>query len=122
MLSVEVRFVVAGQEVSLDSFAEAFVASVRKAVHEEMSRHTVKLASENRELIQSLAPKTPPKVVSIREAARLMGISSRTVDNYLAQKILRSVRFGKRVLIPMKSVNEVLSRGVSWRSHRKPLT
>jgi excisionase family DNA binding protein len=51
--------------------------------------------------------------LSKREAARLLGVCERTVDNYIALKAIRCVRMGKRVLIPMKCVNEVVSKGIS---------
>jgi excisionase family DNA binding protein len=53
----------------------------------------------------------PPLAVSKREAARLLGISVRTVDHYIALKVIQCVRLGKRVLIPMKALNALLSRG-----------
>jgi excisionase family DNA binding protein len=51
--------------------------------------------------------------VSKREAARLLGVCERTVDNYIALKSIRSIRVGKRVLIPMGSLHEVVSKGIS---------
>jgi excisionase family DNA binding protein len=41
-----------------------------------------------------------PLLVSKREAAALLGICVRSVDNYIATKELPCRRFGKRVLIP----------------------
>jgi len=43
---------------------------------------------------------TEPLLVSKREAAALLGICVRSVDNYIATKELPCRRFGKRVLIP----------------------
>jgi hypothetical protein len=53
---------------------------------------------------------TPPLAVAKREAARLLGVCERTVENYVALKAIRSVR-GKRVLIPMRSLHEVATKG-----------
>ena len=39
--------------------------------------------------------------VSISEAARLAGIGKRTMESRIAQKLIRTVRDGKRVLIEM---------------------
>jgi len=36
----------------------------------------------------------------------------RTVHNYIGLKAIRTVRVGRRVLVPMKSVNEVATRGI----------
>jgi hypothetical protein len=50
--------------------------------------------------------------VSKREAARLLGVCERTVKNYIGSKAIRCVR-GKRVLIPMRSLHAVVSKGIS---------
>lgn len=39
--------------------------------------------------------------VSIAEAARLAGIGKRTMESRIAQKLIRTVRDGRRVLIEM---------------------
>ena len=114
MLNVEVRFVVAGQEVSLGSFAEAVVREVRQSVREEITR-TLGQPTGNPALSQKLDSKLPPQAVSVREAARLLSISPRTIDKYIALKVIRHVRVGRRVLIPMKTLNEVLSTGIPSR-------
>jgi excisionase family DNA binding protein len=51
--------------------------------------------------------------VSKREAARLLGVCERTMENYVASKAIRSIRVRKRVLIPMRSLHEVVSKGIS---------
>jgi hypothetical protein len=38
MLNVEIRFLVSGREVSLDSVAAALVGDIRRAVRDEISR------------------------------------------------------------------------------------
>jgi excisionase family DNA binding protein len=132
MVSVEIRFVVAGKEVSLGSFAEAIITEVRSSVREEIGR--VLNHSANRSLVpeepirvqgqattertvstQKSESATPPKAVSISEAARLLSISPRTLYNCIAMNAIRTIHVGRRVLIPMKSINEVASRGVPWR-------
>jgi excisionase family DNA binding protein len=112
VINVEIRFLVSGREVSLDSFAAALVADIRQAMREEISQLS------NPPVGKDLGPtlnhdhKTPPLAVSKREAARMLGVSERTVDNYIALKAIRCVRVGKRVLIPMRSLHEVVSKGI----------
>jgi excisionase family DNA binding protein len=45
-----------------------------------------------------------PLLVSKREAATLLGISVRSVDNFIARKELLCRRLGKRVLIPYSAL------------------
>ncbi len=87
MLNVEARFIVAGQEVSPGSFAEVVVRKVRQSVREEISR-TLGQPIRNSALTQSLDSKVPPQAVSVREVARLMSISPRTVEKYIALKVI----------------------------------
>ena len=42
MLNVEIKFLMAGKEVSLDSFVGAMVQEIREAVREEISRALLK--------------------------------------------------------------------------------
>jgi len=120
MLSVEIRFLMQGREVSVDSFVEAIVREVRASVREEISRNFPKHEQQGSDSPRRVDSEMPRRAVSIREAARLLSISPRTVHNYIALKVIRTIRVGRRVLVPMKTVNEVASRGISWRRKQKP--
>jgi excisionase family DNA binding protein len=119
MLSVEIRFFMQGKEVSVDSFVESIVREVRASVREEISRSFPKNQQQGSDSPRRVDSETPRLAVSVREAAHLLGISQRTVDKYVALKAIRTVRVGRRVLVPMKSVNEVVSKGISWRRNQK---
>jgi len=108
MLNVEIRFVMQGKEVSVDSFVESIVREVCASVREEISRTPSRHESQSR------------RAVSIREAARLLSISLPTIHSYSASNAIRTGRVGRRVLVPMKSVNEVAVRGIPWRRNQKP--
>jgi excisionase family DNA binding protein len=112
MLNVEIRFVMQGKEVSVDSFVEAIVREVRATVREEISRILPKYERQDSDLPRRVGSDMPRQAVSVREAARLLSISPRTVDKYVALKVIRTVRVGRRVLVPMKSVNEVVAKGI----------
>jgi excisionase family DNA binding protein len=47
-----------------------------------------------------------PILVSKKEAARVLAVSLRTVDNLIAAKELAVRRLGRRCLIPRKSLDE----------------
>jgi excisionase family DNA binding protein len=115
MLSVEIRFVMQGKEMSLDSIVEVIAREVRNSVREEIKQPLAQQEVRSPEPPKPVRPETPVQAVSIREAARLLSISTRTVQNYIALKGIRTVRVGRRVLVPMNSVNEVASRGIPRR-------
>jgi excisionase family DNA binding protein len=119
MLNVEIRFLMQGNEVSVDSFVEAIVREVRASVREEINRTFPMHEQQDSNFPRRVDSEMPRQAVSIREAARLLSISRRTVDKYVALKVIRTVRVGRRVLVPMKSVNEVASRGIPWRRSQK---
>jgi hypothetical protein len=48
----------------------------------------------------------------IERSVRVMSISVRTVDKYITLKAIRTLRVGRRVLVPMASANEVARRGI----------
>src|SRR6266704_4996337 len=105
MVSVEIRFIVAGQELSLDSFAQTIVREVRASIRDELNRNLTRPENLYSQPAPRMGPEPPRQAISIREAARLLSISPRTVDKYVALKVIPTIRIGRRVLIPMKSVN-----------------
>jgi excisionase family DNA binding protein len=118
MLTVEIRFVMQGKEVSVDSFFQEIVREVRASVREEISRSLPKTEHQGSDSPRKASAEIPRQAVSVREAARLLSVSQRTIQNYIASKAVRAVRVGRRVLVPMKSVNEIASRGIPSGWHR----
>jgi excisionase family DNA binding protein len=121
VLNVEIKFVIQGKEVSVDSFVEAIGREICASVREEISRTVPNHEQQDSASPRRVDSETPRQAVSIREAARLLSISPRTVDKYVALKVIRTVRVGRRVLVPMKSVNEVASKGVPWRRSQRSI-
>ena len=56
--------------------------------------------------------KTKPLAVGINEAAKLTRLSPWTIRAYVARGMIRSVRFGKRVLIPMEALRRATVEGL----------
>jgi excisionase family DNA binding protein len=114
MINLEIRLAMDGREVSFDTFVEIIVQKVRASVREEISRVRSMQEQQGPDFARRANSETPRQAVSTREAARLLSISPCTVDKYVALKVIRTVRVGRRVLVPMKSVNEVASKGIPW--------
>jgi excisionase family DNA binding protein len=47
--------------------------------------------------------------VGIKEAAKNLGISPDTLRRHIARGSIRAVRFGRRILIPVEALEEVLA-------------
>lgn len=112
MLNVEIRVGEKPHEVSLSSFAETILREIRAVVREEICHVLAGQASKNPESSQRTNSEIPPQAVSIKEAARLLSISPRTVQNYISLKTIPTIRIGRRVLIPMKGMKMIASRGL----------
>lgn len=54
--------------------------------------------------MQSLQPNQAPILVSKHEAALLLGVCLRSIDNYIASKELPCRHLGRRALIPYSAV------------------
>ncbi len=46
--------------------------------------------------------------VNIREAARLLSVSPRTIQNYIAAKVLLTRKIGRRTVIPVRALEAFL--------------
>ncbi len=51
-----------------------------------------------------------PRAVSISEAARSLGVSRTTFYRILTRKEIKSVRTGRRILIPVRELDRFLDR------------
>jgi len=85
------------------------------------NRNLTKQENSNGRPLHGNGSETARQAVSVREAARLLSISLRAVDKYIALKAILTVRVGRRVLIRMKSVNEIVSKGISKKQIRNQL-
>ena len=100
------------QVLSLDELAECFLQAFQTAVRQEVQQ-----------VLSSGSGSTPtppqkkeseaihPVALSKVKAAQALGVSVRTLDYCISQKRIRVLRIGRRVLVPMNSIEAVLKRG-----------
>ncbi len=62
-----------------------------------------------------------PLAVDVREASRLTSLSVRTIRRYIANGQLRATRLGRRIILPLDALRELIGDGVSTASER-PVT
>jgi excisionase family DNA binding protein len=52
--------------------------------------------------------KTEKLAVDIREAARLLSVSARTIQNYITAKLIPARKIGRRTVIPVRALEAFL--------------
>lgn len=52
--------------------------------------------------------KTEKLAVDTREAARLLSVSPRTIQNYISAKLLSARKIGRRTVIPLRALEAFL--------------
>ena len=52
--------------------------------------------------------------VSTREAAQMLSVSPRTIQNYFRAKMLPSRKIGRRTVIPVRALENFLRTGQPW--------
>jgi excisionase family DNA binding protein len=112
MFSIEIKCKIDGREVTLERFATLFLeGAVRRVIDEALP----KLARvENRGSIQQPLPQMPqakPRVVSVEEAARTIGLKPSTIRAWIGARKIASVHLGRRVMIPMEAIDDLLAKG-----------
>ncbi|MBZ5721957.1 MAG: helix-turn-helix domain-containing protein [Acidobacteriia bacterium] len=115
MFSVQVKFKVGDREVPLERFAALFFKEVLRLTQEETRpKPTPELHKPVvvPPAIHGQARKElEPRAVGLAEASRLLGVSQHTVRKHVRQQIIPSVRIGRRVLIPMQTINDLTMKG-----------
>ena len=56
----------------------------------------------------NLPTEKPPLAVDTREAARLLSVSPRTIQNYIAAKLLPARKLGRRTVISVRALESFL--------------
>jgi excisionase family DNA binding protein len=115
MFSIDVKFRIAGREVSFDKFSEALIAQILDTIRDQAQKNLPQRRPPEPATFRSPEPSRPgvkPRVVSIPEAARLLGLSQATIRAWVYRRRLHHVRLGRRVMIPIETVDKILSEGL----------
>jgi len=117
MFSIQVKFTANDREVSLERFATLLLG---EAVREALADVLPKLAlAASRSAPPSPSHQSPetkphakPRVVSVGEAAQVLGLKPATVRAWIGLRKIASVHLGRRVMIPIEAIDDVLSKGL----------
>lgn len=98
------------QVFSLDEFAKSVLETIRTTIRQELERLHSPWATPAKPPAQE-SEVSRPVALSKAQAAQALGVSVRTIDNCIAQQKIRVLRIGRRVLVPMNSIEAALKRG-----------
>ncbi len=109
MFSVDIKFRAGDREVSLEKFATVFLTELLRSVRDEM---TLQPAPMMPPAVVAAPARTgiedqEPRAVGLKQAARLLGVSEHTVRAHVRLGKIPFVRFGRRVLIPTRAINDL---------------
>jgi excisionase family DNA binding protein len=100
-----------GRVISLDEFTKTFLEAIQRAVRQEFQRLQIAHAPQEEPASASVPESRRALAVSKTEAARILGVSRRTIDYSIALKQIAVFRVGRRVLVPIRSLEAVVRRG-----------
>jgi excisionase family DNA binding protein len=98
------------QVFSLDELTKSFLEAIQRVVRQEVERVLVSRTIPSPQHPKASEPNRPV-ALSKAKAAQALGVSVRTIDNCISQQKIRVLRIGRRVLVPMNSIEAVLRRG-----------
>ena len=104
MLGIEVQFVADGRRLSVNDLADLLAEKVA-------SRIT--FAKERSVQPQQTVRNGEPRVVSVPDAAKLLGLSRSTVWRYIQEKRIETIRLGRRsTRIRMETIKRLVKDGI----------
>jgi excisionase family DNA binding protein len=121
MFSVEIKFRAGNREVSLERFATLFLKELLQSAQDEIRPQPIQ-ERVNAPVIRPAVVAAPasvdrkelePLAVSLKQAAFLLGVKEPTIRKHMRQGTIPRVRVGKRVLVPMKAINDLVLTG-AW--------
>ncbi len=126
MFGVEIKFRVGDRQVSLERFATLFLKDLLRSAQDEIRPEPIQERVEA-PVIRPPVVATParmdkkepePLAVSRKQAAFLLAVKEPTIRKHMRLGTIPRVRIGKRVLIPMKAINDLLRNG-AWSVEKK---
>jgi|GEM_PF-3934933 hypothetical protein len=104
------------QVFSLDELAKSFLQAIQTALRQEVKRILPSGTAPTPQHPKDLEVNRPV-ALSKAKAAQALGVSVRTLDYCIAQQKIRVLRIGRRLLVPMNSIEAALKRS-ALETHR----
>jgi len=120
MFSVEIKFKVGDREVSPERFVTLFLKELLRSAQDEIRPESIQ-DRVKAPVIRPPVVATPagmekkepePLAVNFKQAAFLLGVKEPTIRKHVRLGTIPHVRVGRRVLVPMKAINDLTMRSV----------
>ena len=114
MFSVEIKFRVGDREVPLERFATLFLKELLRSTHDANRQEPARIAPNAvvAEPVVTDRKEPEPRAVGLKQAAFLLGVSDHIVRKHVKRGTIPSVRFGRRILVPTKAINDLTEQDV----------
>jgi excisionase family DNA binding protein len=107
------------REVSLERFATLFLEETVRRVIDDALPKLARVENHgplHSQLLQK--PQSKPRVVSVEEAAKALGLKPSTIRAWIGARKIASVHLGRRVMIPMEVIDDLLEKGLIQRENK----
>jgi excisionase family DNA binding protein len=111
-MKIKLIFESDGEEVScsLEEATKSFLDAVQRIVRRELEAFVAQPVLKDGRDASTQPPR--PLALSKAKAAQALGISVRTIDYCIANHGIRVTRIGRRVLVPLNSLEALLKQGI----------
>jgi excisionase family DNA binding protein len=112
MLTIELKLKLEGREVPIDKFLEIIATQIGEGIRNEV-RQMISLQPKSQPtLLKQDAALSKRRALGVREAANTLALSEASVRNFIREGRLFAVKVGRRVLIPLESLEKTLTEGI----------
>jgi excisionase family DNA binding protein len=118
MFNIEVKFTANNREVSLERFSTLFLQEAVRGVLDDVMPKPLLGASRSAPFsplrhIPEAKSHTKPRVISVGEAARVLGLRPSTIRAWIGLRKIISVHLERRVMIPTEDIDDLLEGGLT---------
>jgi len=112
MFSIEVKCTIDGRKVSLETFATQLLEeTVRRVIDDAIPKSGRVEDSHSSHPPMPQKPQAKPRVVSVDEAARTLGLKPSIIGAWIGARKMASVHLGRRGMIPVEAIDEIIEKG-----------
>jgi excisionase family DNA binding protein len=119
MLTIELKLRLDGREVSVDKFLESIATQLSDRIRNEVRQAISCLPNPETASAKGNPAFSKRRALGVSEAANTLGLSEGSIRNYIRRGTLSAVKAGRRVLIPLESLEKALADGIPSETSRR---